>query len=146
MGLNLMESALMYEAMGGTPLGLYCFGTQAPDAGNIEILHQYGTEAQKEKYLRPAIAGRIRSCFSMTEVELPGSNPVMMGTTALREGDQYVINGHKWFTSSADGAAFAIVMAVTDPEAPPYQRTSMIIVPTDNRSEERRVGNDCRSH
>lgn len=67
----------------------------------------------------------------MTEPEMPGSNPVMMGTTAVKDGDDYVINGQKWFTSSADGAAFAVVMAVTDPEAPPYQRASMIIVPTD---------------
>jgi alkylation response protein AidB-like acyl-CoA dehydrogenase len=131
MGLNLMESALMYEAMGGTPLGLYCFGTQAPDAGNIEILHQHGTAEQKEKYLRPAIAGRIRSCFSMTEVEMPGSNPTMLETTAVKDGDDYVINGHKWYTSSADGAEFAIVMAVTNPDAGPYLQASMIIVPTD---------------
>jgi len=131
MGLNLMDSSLMYEAMGGTPLGLYCFGTQAPDAGNIEILHQYGSDEQKEKYLRPAIDGKIRSCFSMTEVDMPGSNPTMMDTTAVKDGDDYVINGHKWYSSSADGAEFAIVMAVTNPEAGPYMQASMIIVPTD---------------
>jgi alkylation response protein AidB-like acyl-CoA dehydrogenase len=130
MGLNLMESALMYEAMGRTPLGLYCFGTQAPDAGNIEILHQYGTDEQKETYLRSSIEGKIRSCFSMTEVEMPGSNPTMLETSAVKEGHDYVINGHKWYTSSADGAAFAIVMAVTNPEAGPYLQASMIIVPT----------------
>ena len=67
----------------------------------------------------------------MTEPEMPGSNPVMMGTTAVKDGSDYVINGQKWFTSSADGADFAIVMAVTDPDAPPYQRASMILVPTD---------------
>jgi alkylation response protein AidB-like acyl-CoA dehydrogenase len=131
MELNLMDSALVYEALGCTPFGLYVFGCQAPDAGNIEIIHQYGTEEQKEKWLRPLIDGEIRSCFSMTEVDLPGSNPVMMDTTAEKDGDDYVINGHKWFSSSADGAAIAIVMAVTNPDAGRYQQASMIIVPTD---------------
>jgi alkylation response protein AidB-like acyl-CoA dehydrogenase len=131
MGLDLVEFALVSEALGGTPLGHYIFGCQAPDAGNIEILHLYGTEEQKEKYLRPLVNGDIRSCFSMTEVDLPGSNPVMLDTTAVKDGDHYVINGHKWYTSSADGARFAIVMAVTNPEAPPYLRASMLIVPTD---------------
>jgi alkylation response protein AidB-like acyl-CoA dehydrogenase len=131
MELNLMESALVYEALGGTPFGLFVFGCQAPDAGNIEILHQYGTEEQKEKWLRPLINGEIRSCFSMTEVDLPGSNPVMMDTSAEKDGDDYVINGHKWFSSSADGAAIAVVMAVTNPDAGRYQQASMIIVPTD---------------
>jgi alkylation response protein AidB-like acyl-CoA dehydrogenase len=112
-------------------LGHYVFGCHAPDAGNIEILHLYGTDEQKEKYLRPLVAGEIRSCFSMTEVELPGSNPVMLDTTAVKDGDDYVIDGQKWYTTAADGAEFAIVMAVTNPEAPPYLRASMIIVPTD---------------
>ena len=107
------------------------FGVQAPDAGNVEILHTYATDEQRERYLRPLVEGKIRSCFSMTEPEMPGSNPVMMATTAVKDGDDYVINGQKWFTSSADGADFAIVMAVTDPDAPPHQRASMIIVPTD---------------
>jgi alkylation response protein AidB-like acyl-CoA dehydrogenase len=131
MELNLLESALVFEALGGTPLGLYTFGCQAPDAGNIEILHQFGTAEQKEKYVRPLIEGKIRSCFSMTEVDLPGSNPVMMDTTAVKDGDDYVINGHKWYTSAADGAAISIVMAVTTPDAGPYLQASMIIVPTD---------------
>ena len=107
------------------------FGTQAPDAGNIEILHDYGTPEQHEQWLRPLVAGEIRSCFSMTEPETAGSNPTLLATTARIEDDEYVINGQKWFTSSADGAAFAIVMAVTDPDAPPHLRASMIIVPTD---------------
>ena len=131
MGLDLMEHALVSEELGRTPLGHYVFGCQAPDAGNIEILHKYGTEEQKERYLRPLVDGKIRSCFSMTEVELAGSNPVMMDTTAVKDGDDYVINGQKWYTSSADGAEFAIVMAVTNPEASPYLRASMIIVPCD---------------
>jgi alkylation response protein AidB-like acyl-CoA dehydrogenase len=131
MGLNLVEHALVSEALGRTPLGHLVFGCQAPDAGNIEILHKYGTDAQKEKYLRPSIEGKIRSCFSMTEIDLPGSNPVMLATTAVKDGDDYVLNGHKWYTSAADGAEFAIVMTVTNPDAPPYMRASMIIVPTD---------------
>ena len=131
MELNLMEHALVSESLGRSPLGHYIFGCQAPDAGNIEILHQFGSDAQKKKYLGPLVDGNIRSCFSMTEVELPGSNPVMMDTTAVKDGDDYVINGQKWYTSSADGSEFAIVMAVTNPEAGPYLQASMIIVPTD---------------
>jgi alkylation response protein AidB-like acyl-CoA dehydrogenase len=130
MGLPLTDFALISEVLGQSPLGHYLFGCQAPDAGNIEILHEHGTPDQKERWLGPLVRGEIRSCFSMTEVELPGSNPVMMDTTAVKEGDDYVINGQKWYTTAADGAAFAIVMAVTDPEAAPYRRASMIIVPT----------------
>jgi len=130
MGLDLMEHALVSEVLGRSPLGHYVFGCQAPDAGNVEILHKYGTEAQKDKYLLPLVAGEIRSCFSMTEVDLPGSNPVMMDTTAVKDGGDYVINGQKWYSTAADGAAFAIVMAVTNPEAAPHLRASMIIVPT----------------
>ncbi len=131
MGLDLMDHALVSEVLGQSPIGHYVFGCHAPDAGNIEILHKYGTEKQKEQYLKPLVAGKIRSCFSMTEVDLPGSNPVMMDTTAVTDGDDYVINGQKWYTTSADGAAFAIVMAVTNPDAAPHMRASMIIVPTD---------------
>ena len=131
MGLDLVEHGLVSEVLGRTPIGHYVFNCQAPDAGNIEILHKYGTPSQKEQYLGPLVDGRIRSCFSMTEVDMPGSNPVMMETTAVKEGGDYVINGQKWYTTSADGAAFAIVMAVTNPEASPYLQASMIIVPTD---------------
>ena len=130
-GLDLMDFALVSESLGRSPIGHYVFGCHAPDAGNIEILHLHGTEGQKEAYLRPLVEGKIRSCFSMTEVDMPGSNPVMMETTAVKDGDDYVINGQKWYTSSADGAKFAIVMAVTNPEAPPYLQASMLIVPTD---------------
>ncbi|MDI6797516.1 MAG: acyl-CoA dehydrogenase family protein [Desulfatibacillaceae bacterium] len=131
MGLNLVEHGLVSEALGRSPIGHYVFGCHAPDAGNAEILALHGTKEQKEKYLAPIIDGKIRSCFSMTEVDLPGSNPVMLDTTAVKEGGNYVINGHKWYTTAADGAKFAIVMAVTNPEQPPYLRASMIIVPTD---------------
>ena len=130
-GLGLVEHGLVSEQLGRSPLGHYVFGCQAPDAGNLEILHRYGTPAQKERWLLPLARGEIRSCFSMTEPENPGSNPTMLSCRAVRDGDHYVIDGHKWFTSSADGAAFAIVMAVTDPDASPHTRASMIIVPTD---------------
>ena len=131
LGLSLVEHGLLSEALGRTPLGHFVFWCQAPDAGNVEILHLHGTEEQKEKYLKPLVAGDIRSCFSMTEVDMPGSNPVLLETTAVKDGNDYVINGHKWYTSSADGADFAIVMAVTNPEAPDYMQASMIIAPTD---------------
>jgi acyl-CoA dehydrogenase len=131
MGLTLLESALMFESLGRSPLGLYVFGCMAPDAGNIEILHKYATEQQREQFLLPLVEGKIRSCFSMTEVDMPGSNPIMLETTAVKDGDDYVINGHKWYTTAADGSAVAIVMAVTNPEAHPYMQASMILVPTD---------------
>jgi acyl-CoA dehydrogenase len=131
LGLSMVDHGLVSEALGRSPLGHLVFGVQAPDAGNVEILHRHATDEQRERYLRPLVEGRIRSCFSMTEPEMPGSNPVMMATTAVKDGDDYVINGQKWFTSAADGADFAIVMAVTNPDAPPYQRASMILVPTD---------------
>jgi len=130
MGLNLVEHAFVSESLGRSPLGHFIFGCQAPDAGNIEILHLHGTPEQKETYLRPLVQGKIRSCFSMTEVEMPGSNPVMLDTTAVKEGEDYVINGQKWYSTAADGSTFSIVMAVTNPDAEPYLRASMIIVPT----------------
>ena len=118
-GFSMVDHGLLSEAMGRTPLGHLVFNAQAPDAGNIEILHTHATERQREEFLRPLVAGDIRSCFSMTEPETAGSNPTLLETTAVVDGDDYVINGQKWFTSSADGAAFAIVMAVTNPDAPP---------------------------
>jgi acyl-CoA dehydrogenase len=130
LGLGLVEHGLVSERLGKSPLGHYVFGAQAPDAGNLEILHKYGTPEQKAKWLAPLAKGEIRSCFSMTEPENPGSNPTILSCRAVKDGSDYVIDGHKWFTTSADGAAFAIVMAVTNPEAPPHGRASMIIVPT----------------
>jgi len=131
MGLTLMEHALVSEALGRSPLGHYVFWCQAPDVGNIELLEMFANDEQKQKYLHPLVKGEIRSCFSMTEVNLAGSNPVMMDTTAVKDGNDYVINGQKWYTTSADGANFAIVMAKTNPEAGPYLQASMIIVPCD---------------
>lgn len=130
MGLAMVEFAQVSELMAMTPFGHYVFNCQAPDIGNMELLHKHATDRQKDEYLHPLMQGSIRSCFSMTEPGYAGSNPVAMGTTAVKEDDTYIINGHKWFTTAADGAAFAVVMAVTDPDAPPHKRASMIIVPT----------------
>ena len=130
LGLTLSEFARVSEELGRTPLGHYLFNCQAPDIGNTEILITHGTASQKDLYLRPLIQGEIRSCFSMTEPEHPGSNPTWMSTTAMTDGDDYVINGHKWFTSSAEGASFAIVMAITNPDSTSrYGKASQIIVP-----------------
>lgn len=132
MGLTLCEFGQISEVLSLAPYyGQYTFNAQAPDIGNTELISKFASEAIKEKFLAPLLAGKIRSCFSMTEPEFAGSNPTRMATTAVREGNEYVINGHKWFTSSADGAAFAVVMAITNPTAHKHQRASMIIVPTD---------------
>ena len=132
MGLTLCEFGQISEVLSLAPYyGQYTFNAQAPDIGNTELISKFASEAIKEKFLSPLLQGKIRSCFSMTEPEFAGSNPTRMATTAVREGNEYVINGHKWFTSSADGAAFAVVMAITNPSAHKHQRASMIIVPTD---------------
>jgi acyl-CoA dehydrogenase len=133
LGLTLTEFAHISELLGKSPLGHYCFNCQAPDIGNMELLHGHASAVLKDKYFTPLAKGDIRSCFAMTEPELAGSNPVMMNTTAVKDGADYIINGHKWFTSSADGADFTIVMANTNPDAESkYKRASMIIVPLDN--------------
>lgn len=132
LGLSLNEFAHVSEALGHSPMGHYVFGCQAPDVGNMEILIEFGTDEQKKTYLEPLTRGETRSCFAMTEPELAGSNPTHLATTAVSEGDSYFIDGHKWFTSSADGASFAIVMAVTNPEEEIlHHRASQIIVPMD---------------
>jgi acyl-CoA dehydrogenase len=131
-GFHFLDLAPLSEILGRSLIGHYVFNVQAPDAGNMELLLHHGTLEQQEKWLRPLVAGDIRSCFGMTEPEHAGSNPVWLGTTARREGNEYVLDGHKWFTSAADGATFCIVMAVTDPDAPnPYARASQILVPLD---------------
>jgi alkylation response protein AidB-like acyl-CoA dehydrogenase len=137
LGLNNSQHGEISEILGTSPYGHYCFNCQAPDAGNMEILIEFGSENQKNKYLYPLLEGKIRSCFAMTEPEFPGSNPVKMGTNAIKKGDNYIINGHKWFTSGFDGASFAIVMLITNPdENNPYKKASQIIVPTDNKGIE----------
>jgi acyl-CoA dehydrogenase len=130
-GLTNFEYAHLCELMGRSFYGARAFNCMAPDTGNMEILAEFGTPEQKEKWLKPCLEGEMRTCFSMTEPETPGSDPTQLSTRAVREGDYYVINGHKWFTSNAIGSSFAIVMAVTDPDAEPHRRASQIIVPTD---------------
>ncbi len=131
LGFSLVEFGQISELLGTSPYGHYCFNCNAPDIGNQELLLGNASDHIKQTFLEPLIKGETHSCFSMTEPEFAGSNPVLMGTTAVREGDNYIINGHKWFTTAADGADFAIVMANTNPEAvSPYQKASMIIVPT----------------
>jgi acyl-CoA dehydrogenase len=130
-GQGFLAYAHLNEEIGRSTYAQLVFGCQAPDAGNAEILFLFGTEQQKERWLAPLVAGEIRSFFSMTEPEVPGSDPTTLRTTAVRDGDEWVIDGHKWFSSGADGAAFGIVMAVTDPDGEPHRRASQIIVPAD---------------
>jgi acyl-CoA dehydrogenase len=131
-GLTNWEYGLLCEELGRSPIvASMAFNCSAPDTGNMEILAEHGSEEQKERWLRPLLEGEIRSCFSMTEPDVSGSDPTTLQTRAVRDGDEWVINGHKWFTSGAVGAAVAIAMVVTDPDAAPYARASMILVPTD---------------
>ena len=131
-GLSLNEFARVSEELGRSPLGHYCFNTQAPDIGNMEVLLRHGSPAQKARFLEPLVRGEIRSAFGMTEPEHAGSNPVIMSTRAVLDGDEWVLNGHKWYTSAFEGSSFVIVMCVTDPDNPkPHHRASQIIVPTD---------------
>ncbi|MEI6739505.1 MAG: acyl-CoA dehydrogenase family protein [Gemmatimonadaceae bacterium] len=128
-GLSLVAYAHLSEVLGWTPFGHYVCNCQAPDVGNMELLLQFGTPAQQAQFLAPLTRGELRSCFAMTEPEHAGSNPVMLSTRAERDGEDYVITGHKWFTSSADGAGFVVVMAVTEPDAPPHRRATQLLVP-----------------
>jgi acyl-CoA dehydrogenase len=136
-GLALTELAAVGETLGWSPLGHYVCNCQAPDAGNMELLLRHGTPAQQQEWLAPLARGRLRSCFGMTERGRAGSNPAWLATTARRDGDAYVLDGEKWFTSGADGAAFCIVMAVTDPAAPPHGRASLLVVPAETPGFER---------
>ena len=129
-GYGQVKLGLLHEILGRSPLAPPIFGNQAPDSGNAEIIAQYGTPAQKDQYLRPLLDGEIRSAFSMTEPGA-GADPTLIKTRAIRDGDQWVINGHKWFSSNAGVSTFLIVMAVTNPDVHPYQGMSMIIVPTE---------------
>ena len=130
-GLKNWEYGTLCEIMGRSYIAPRVFNCAAPDTGNMEILAEFGSPEQKKHWLTPMLAGEMRSCFSMTEPETAGSDPTLLRTRAVRDGDHYVINGHKWFTSGAYGASFAIAMVVTDPDAAPHRRASMIIVPTD---------------
>ncbi|MCY3601592.1 MAG: acyl-CoA dehydrogenase family protein, partial [Chloroflexi bacterium] len=131
MGIGFMPYVYMNEILGRSPFAPKSFGAQAPDSGNAEILWQFGTPEQQERWMKPLVEGDITSCFSMTEPEVSGADPTNLQTTAVRDGDEWVINGHKWFTSGGLKASFAIVMCVTEPDQPPHSRMSQIIVPTD---------------
>ena len=130
MGVGFIGQALLNEIIGRSIIAPRVFGSAAPDAGNAELLIISATPEQKEKYLRPLASGEVRSCFAMTEPEVAGSDPTGLRTTAVKENGEWVINGHKWFISGAIGSAFAIVMAVTNPDAASHARASMILVPT----------------
>jgi alkylation response protein AidB-like acyl-CoA dehydrogenase len=125
-----VKLALLNEVLGRSECAPIVFGSQAPDSGNSEILAHYGTPELKQRYLEPLLDNRIVSCFSMTEPQ-GGADPKVFTTTAVHDGDDWVINGEKWFSSFASMASFLIVMAVTDPDAPPYQRHSMFVVPAE---------------
>ena len=130
--MKFLEFVSVSEILGRSLLGHYTFNCQAPDIGNIELISRFGNDTQKKELLEPLMAGKIRSCVGMVEPERPGSNPSWIETSAVQDNGDYVINGRKWFTSSADGATFCVLMAVTNPEAEnKYQRASLIIVPLD---------------
>jgi acyl-CoA dehydrogenase len=130
-GYGQLKLGLMHEILGASPIAPFAFGNQAPDSGNSEILALVGSAEQKERYLEPLLAGDLHSAFSMTEPASAGADPTTLRTTARLEDDQWVLNGHKWFSSNASLADFLIVMAVTDPDAHRYQRASMFLVPVD---------------
>ena len=130
-GLTNWEYGMLCELMGRSLVAPMVFNCSAPDTGNMEILAEHGSDEQKERWLRPLLDGEIRSCFSMTEPEQAGSDPTSFKSRAVLDGDEWVIDGHKWFTSGALGADVAIAMVVTDPDAAPHRRASMILVPTD---------------
>ncbi len=129
-GYGQVKLGLMNEILGRSSFAPSVFGCQAPDTGNAEIIAHYGTEEQKKRYLAPLLNNEMVSAFSMTEPQ-GGSDPLLFTTSAVLDGDEWVIKGEKWFSTNAKWSEFLIVMAVTDPEAPPYQRMSMFIVPTD---------------
>ena len=130
-GYGQVKLGLLHEVLGTSPYAPNAFGCQAPDSGNSEILALAGTAEQKERYLEPLLAGDLKSAFSMTEPDTAGSDPTTLKTRAVRDGDDYVLTGRKWFTSNASIADFLIVMAVTDPDARRHQRATMFLVEAD---------------
>ena len=130
-GFGQVKLGLMHEILGRSSIAPAIFGNNAPDSGNAELLAIGGSEEQKKRWMEPLLAGELRSGFSMTEPDTAGSDPTLLETSAVRDGDTWVINGHKWFTSGGSGADFLIAMVVTNPDVHPYQGSSMIVVPTD---------------
>ncbi|MGF6889354.1 acyl-CoA dehydrogenase [Nocardia sp. GAS34] len=129
-GFGQVRLALMHEILGQCRYAPSIFGNQAPDAGNAELLAVGGSPEQQEQWMHPLLRGELRSSFSMTEPGA-GADPTLLTTRAVLDGDDYVINGHKWFSSNGSNADFLIVMVVTDPDAAPARRASMMIVPAD---------------
>ena len=129
-GYGQLKLSLMNEILGRSGWAPVIFGTQAPDTGNAEIIAHYGTDEQKKEYLEPLLSGEMFSCYSMTEPHA-GADPTMFTTSAELDGDEWVINGWKWFSSNARTASFLIVMVVTNPDVSAYQGMSMFLVPTD---------------
>ena len=130
-GFGQVKLGLMHEILGRSSIAPAIFGNNAPDSGNAELLAIGGNAEQKKRWMEPLLAGELRSGFSMTEPDTAGSDPTLLETKAVRDGDTWVINGHKWFTSGGSGADFLIAMVVTNPDVHPYQGSSMIVVPTD---------------
>src|SRR3954469_1348106 len=128
-GFGQVKLGLMHEILGTSMLAPMAFGCAAPDSGNSEILALAGTPEQKRQWLEPLLAGELRSCFSMTELDTAGSDPTLLKTSAVQDGDAWVLNGHKWYSSNASVADLFIVMAVTDPDAAAYQRATLFLVP-----------------
>lgn len=153
LGLNLQEIVPVFEAAGRSVIGPLALNCSAPDEGNMHLLHMFANEEQTERYLMPLVNGEIRSAFAMTEpAPGAGSDPTMLKTCAVRDGDDWIINGHKWFTSGADGAAFLIIMAVTNPDVPAQKGSTLFLAPIETPGIEitRRVpimgGNDLGGH
>ena len=143
MGLGHVELAMVQAEAGKTRLGPWILNCMAPDEGNMHTLLHWGTEEQKEQYLRPLCEGTLMSCFAMTEPEVAGSDPTLIRTTAVKDGDEWIINGHKWFISNARRASFAILIARTELDVPEGSRgaSTAFIVETSKRGwhEEREI-------